>query len=127
MKQGAIVGPLILIALGVLFLLRNAGWDFPFWEMFHRGWPLILIFIGLVQLLGGIFGAVAGRRTGGNVPAGIIMITLGVLFSFQQMAGIGFGYTWPILLIVIGAIGLLRAMLGPALFDGRAVKGRIGR
>jgi hypothetical protein len=127
MKPGAIVGPLILIALGVLFLLNNAGWDFPIGEMFARGWPLILVFIGLAQLLGGIFSTASGRRGHGSIPGGIILITLGVLFALQQMAGIHFGETWPILLIVIGALGLLRAMLGPALFAGRVVKGRIDR
>jgi hypothetical protein len=124
MRPGSIIGPLILIILGVAFLLNNAGWEFPIGRIFSDGWPLILIFFGVAQVIGALFGAATGRR-GGSIIGGVIMITLGVLFALQQMAGIGFRHTWPILLIVIGGLGVLRAMFGPALFAGRLMKGRL--
>ena len=41
------VGPIILIALGVLFLLNNFNW-FPFWRI-QRLWPLVLIGVGILM------------------------------------------------------------------------------
>jgi hypothetical protein len=40
------VGPIILIALGALFLLNNFDW-FPF-HFIWRLWPLILIGVGIL-------------------------------------------------------------------------------
>ncbi|SRR6266571_1151269 len=41
------VGPIILIALGVLFLLNNFNW-FPFYRI-GRLWPLVLIGVGVLM------------------------------------------------------------------------------
>jgi len=41
------VGPIILIALGVLFLLNNFNW-FPFCRI-QRLWPLVLIGVGILM------------------------------------------------------------------------------
>jgi cell wall-active antibiotic response 4TMS protein YvqF/B-box zinc finger protein len=41
------IGPLILIALGILLLLNNFDW-FPFWR-FSQMWPLILIVVGILM------------------------------------------------------------------------------
>jgi len=41
------VGPIILIALGVLFLLNNFSW-FPFYRI-GRLWPLVLIGVGILM------------------------------------------------------------------------------
>lgn len=49
----SVVGPLILIALGVVFLLNTLEvlpWDV--WESLWRLWPLVLVLIGLELLLG---------------------------------------------------------------------------
>lgn len=52
-RRGGIVGPLILIGLGVLFLLNNLGvvsWNV--WLALWQLWPLLLIAIGLDILIG---------------------------------------------------------------------------
>lgn len=52
-RRGGLVGPLILIGLGILFLLANLGvvtWSF--WEIIFRLWPLLLIAWGLEILFG---------------------------------------------------------------------------
>lgn len=52
-RRSSLVGPLILIALGALFLLNNLGlvnWDI--WLILLRLWPLVLIAIGLDILIG---------------------------------------------------------------------------
>ena len=45
------MGPLILIVLGVLFLMNNM---FPGQFSFGRLWPVILIVIGVVKIAEGI-------------------------------------------------------------------------
>jgi hypothetical protein len=41
------VGPIILIAMGALFLLNNFGF-FSFFQI-HRFWPVILIAVGVLM------------------------------------------------------------------------------
>jgi hypothetical protein len=115
MRPGAFIGPVIVIAIGVLFLLNNIGWGIPVHDLLRNGWPFILIAVGLLQLLG----VLAGR---GSLPGGLILITIGTLFAFERMAGLSFRYTWPLILIVVGGIGLMRALMGPAYFAGRAAR-----
>ena len=116
MRRGTLVGPVILITVGVLFLLNNIGWDFPVAHVLRTFWPLILVAVGLFHIAASFIGR-------GSLPAGIIVLTLGVLFSVQKFWGVRFHDTWPVLLIAIGAIGLLRAILGPVAFTGRYMKG----
>jgi Domain of unknown function (DUF5668)/Cell wall-active antibiotics response 4TMS YvqF len=49
-RHGGLAGPAILIALGVVFLLNNLGWDI--WATLLRLWPLLLIAAGLDLLIG---------------------------------------------------------------------------
>jgi len=47
----SIVGPLILIGVGVLFLLHNVYPEVPLGEMFGRYWPFLLILWGGLRLI----------------------------------------------------------------------------
>ena len=49
-RRRSIVGPIILIGIGVLFLLGTMRPDFDPWWIFWRYWPVLLIFIGLGQI-----------------------------------------------------------------------------
>lgn len=52
-RRPSLIGPLILITIGILFLLANLGMlPFTFWEIAARFWPLILILIGLEIIFG---------------------------------------------------------------------------
>lgn len=52
-RRRGFVGPLILIAVGVIFLLGNLGvLSFSAWEVIFRLWPVVLITIGLEVLIG---------------------------------------------------------------------------
>ena len=53
------MGPVLLIALGVLFLLNNFYPGFRFSEM----WPVILIVIGFVKIIG-FLGGQKGKKEG---------------------------------------------------------------
>ncbi len=52
-RRGGLVGPLILIALGIVFLLNNLGYlNWDVWLVILRLWPLLLIAGGLDILIG---------------------------------------------------------------------------
>ena len=44
-------GPLVLIAIGVLFLIHTISPDFEIVDIFSRFWPFALILWGVVQLI----------------------------------------------------------------------------
>ncbi len=43
----------------------------------------------------------------GAIRGPVMLITLGVLLSFDHFGPVGFGRTWPVLLIVFGIFKLL--------------------
>jgi hypothetical protein len=61
MRRGSVIGPLILIGLGVLFLFRNLWPDIPLVDMISRFWPFLLIAWGAVRLIEILFWATAGK------------------------------------------------------------------
>ena len=50
MRRGSIIGPVILIAVGVAFLVRNLWPDIPVLDFLGRNWPYILIAWGVLRL-----------------------------------------------------------------------------
>jgi lia operon protein LiaF len=42
---------IILIVIGVLFLLRNFGYDLHLGELFSTWWPLVLVAVGVSMLV----------------------------------------------------------------------------
>ncbi len=64
-RRHSVVGPLILIAIGVLFLLRNFGLTIPLFHNFVKFWPLILVLVGAVRLAEFF----AARKAQGPMPA----------------------------------------------------------
>jgi len=52
-RAGGLVGPVLLIGLGLIILMNNLGiLNWSVWDMLFRLWPLILITIGLDLLIG---------------------------------------------------------------------------
>src|SRR3974377_248944 len=47
----SLAGPLILIVIGLVFLLRNIGVHIPVWHFFGRFWPLLIILWGVIALI----------------------------------------------------------------------------
>jgi hypothetical protein len=106
-------GAAILIGLGVLFLLHTAGlFEFGL----DRFWPLILIFLG-VWLFAKQWGLIGGRATGcqcehcrtRRLMGPAMLVTLGVLFLLDSVSRVGFGKTWPAILLVIGVVKLMQS------------------
>jgi hypothetical protein len=50
-RSKSLVGALVLIVLGVLFLLSNFGWIPLLGPVFAQWWPVILIIVGLYLLV----------------------------------------------------------------------------
>jgi hypothetical protein len=106
------VGAAVLIGLGVIFLLHTAGlFEFGL----DRFWPLILIFLG-VWLFSKQWGLIGGARVGcqcehcrtRKLMGPAILVTLGVLFLLDSVSRVGFGRTWPAILLVIGVVKLMQ-------------------
>ncbi|HLG96881.1 MAG TPA: DUF4097 family beta strand repeat-containing protein [Bryobacteraceae bacterium] len=51
MRRGSVIGPLILILIGVLFLMRNLWPDVPLADIVSRYWPFVLIAWGVLRLI----------------------------------------------------------------------------
>jgi hypothetical protein len=84
-RRGSLVGPMILIALGVVFLLNNLGiLPWSIWEVILRLWPILLIGIGLDLLLG-------RRSVLGSLLALILtsLILAGALWLMGTDLGVG--------------------------------------
>jgi hypothetical protein len=120
-------GAIVLILLGVLFLLHTMGLtEFGL----DRFWPVILIFIGgwLFARNWGLLGDRSCRTrvvTGSGVAITVcqcarcrtrrimgpaIVFTIGVLFLLDNLnvGNLGFHRTWPLILLVVGAIKLMQ-------------------
>lgn len=123
-ERSSVVGPLILIALGVIFLLSNLGVvSGDVWSLLLRLWPVLLVAWGLDGLL---------RRQG--IALGVFLTGLGVVFLLSNFGflAVDIWYvllrTWPVFLIALGfdlVIGrrswwaaALGAVLGLALLGG---------
>ncbi|MGA7289610.1 MAG: DUF5668 domain-containing protein [Terriglobales bacterium] len=120
-------GAIVLILLGVLFLLHTMGLtEFGL----DRFWPVILIFIGgwMFARNWGLLGDQSCRtrqisssglsitvcqcarcRTR-RIMGPAIVFTIGVLFLLDNLdvGNLGFHRTWPLILLVVGAIKLLQ-------------------
>jgi cell wall-active antibiotic response 4TMS protein YvqF/B-box zinc finger protein len=105
-------GAAVLIGLGVIFLLHTAGlFEFGL----DRFWPLILIFLGVWLfakqwgLIGGCVGCQCEHCRTRKLMGPAMLITLGVLFLLDSVSRVGFGRTWPAILLVIGVVKLMQS------------------
>lgn len=70
MRRGSVIGPLILIGLGVLFLFRNLWPDIPLVDLISRFWPFLLIAWGAIRLVEILFWAMTRRPLPRNGVSG---------------------------------------------------------
>ncbi len=61
MRRGSVIGPLILIGLGVLFLFRNLWPEIPLVDLISRFWPFLLIAWGVIRLIEILFWAITEK------------------------------------------------------------------
>jgi hypothetical protein len=106
-------GAVVLIVLGLLFLLHTVGlFEFGI----DRFWPVILIALGgwLFAKRWGLIGSSEGvcycercRMRGILWP--VVWFTMGVLFLMDNLHGPDIERTWPLFLLVVGAVKLLQS------------------
>lgn len=85
----SVIGPLILVAIGVIALLIYAGRidSAQFWEWYGRWWPLMLIFAGLAMLGEWALDMRAKspvRRGGNYVGLLIVLAVIGICASWAH-------------------------------------------
>src|SRR5262249_7362472 len=91
-RRRSIVVPLLLVALGVLFLYTNLRPEVNPWPLVSRWWPLLLIFLGLGKLwdfyrLRSEPGAVEGTWLSGGEIAVIVLLVLLVGVALSRKGG----------------------------------------
>ncbi len=70
MRRGSVIGPLILIGLGLLFLFRNLWPDIPLVDMISRFWPFLLIAWGGIRLIEILFWSITEKPLPRNGVSG---------------------------------------------------------
>lgn len=92
-RHGSLVGPLIILLLGVVFLISNLKPELSAWRLFARYWPFLLIFWGVARLLEYGVARAASRPiprtlTGGEVFLAILLCLFGsAFFSAERSEG----------------------------------------
>lgn len=96
-RRRSLAGPVVLIAIGLLFLLRNLGVNIPLFHLFAIGWPALLILVGAIKL-GEYYsakreGEYAPGVTGGTVVLIVFLIIfgLGVTAAYRAKEEINWG------------------------------------
>jgi DUF4097 and DUF4098 domain-containing protein YvlB len=99
LRRSSILGPLVLITIGIVFLLVQSGHlqGYRFWEWYGRFWPLLLVGAGVVMLLEWAYDQYTQsdstqpryrRRVGGGVFTLLILLGItGVIFSGMREGG----------------------------------------
>ena len=83
-RQRSFAGPVVLILIGVLFLLRNLHFvDWSFWDWFGKYWPALLILWGVIKLVEYWQAQKAGLRAPGIGAGGVILIVFIATFGFS--------------------------------------------
>jgi hypothetical protein len=88
-RRSSIVGAVILIGLGALFLYTNSHPGMDPWPLLARYWPVLLIFVGLGKLWDYYTaqkhtGTSRGLITGGEIAAIILIILFVVVISHDH-------------------------------------------
>jgi DUF4097 and DUF4098 domain-containing protein YvlB len=104
MKRQSVVGPILLILIGVLFLTRNLWERIPLFDLLAHYWPFLLIGWGLLRLVEVAVLAMSGKPlTTGRLTGGeIMLIILLCLIGSGMMAANRSGFRIP----RIGASGI---------------------
>jgi DUF4097 and DUF4098 domain-containing protein YvlB len=99
LRRSSILGPLVLISIGVIFLLIQTGHlqGYRFWEWYSRFWPFLLVGAGIIMLLEWAYDQYAQsdstqpryrRRVGGGVFTLLLLLGLtGLVFSGIRAGG----------------------------------------
>jgi Domain of unknown function (DUF5668)/Cell wall-active antibiotics response 4TMS YvqF len=96
-ESDRIVGGVILVAVGIVLLLRNMGFLMPSWLF---TWPVIVILVGIYT----------GFKHNFKSPSWIIVVGIGFFFLIQRyIPSINLQpYFWPLIIIGAGVLYIIR-------------------
>jgi hypothetical protein len=96
-RSGRMFGGLIILTIGLMFLARQLGVDFPYWL---TTWPMILIVLGFY----------VGVRHSFRGPVWIVLLAIGGVFLLDRIdPTVDFqNFIWPVILIAIGLVLIFR-------------------
>jgi hypothetical protein len=106
-----VIWGLTLVAFGIAYLVNRDDHDFVI--SLWRYWPLVLIAFG--------FGNMIPPTTGRRFVDGLSQVLFGAWFfaTYEEMWGLTFRNSWPLLIIVAGA-GLVLQPLAARYFDKKS-------
>jgi DUF4097 and DUF4098 domain-containing protein YvlB len=99
LRRSSILGPLVLISLGIIFLLVQTGHlqGYRLWDWYGRFWPFLLVGAGVIMLLEWTYDQYAQsdstqpryrRRIGGGVFTLLLLLAFtGIIFSGIREGG----------------------------------------
>ena len=104
-KRGSIIGGLILILVGVLFLLLQTNPEFAAQLNIELQWPLVIVAVGVLFLVGAVLG------TASLAVPGMIVGGIGALLYYQNISGNwdSWSYAWA---LIPGFVGLGLILMG---------------
>lgn len=88
MRRGSLIGPLVLILIGVVFLVRNLHPEWLSWDLIARHWPFVLIVWGLLRAFEILIWRFSGKPlpqrgiSGGEWVLVVLISAAGLTFSF---------------------------------------------
>lgn len=94
MRRGSLVGPLVLLAVGIVLLLDQTGrlsWARTM-EWYGRWWPIVLIVAGVILLVEWLLDT--QRQDESGAPAGRRVLGGGVVFLLIVLAMVGWSTRW---------------------------------
>jgi DUF4097 and DUF4098 domain-containing protein YvlB len=97
-RRGSIVGPLVLLTLGIIFLLEQTGrlsWSYSF-EWYARWWPAVLIVAGLILLAEWVFDEQHAQQYAEGMGRPIVphVLSGGAVFLLILLAIVGVSARW---------------------------------
>jgi|SRR5579872_6914259 len=97
MRKSSIVAPLLLIAIGALFLARNLYPEIPVVDYLAKYWPFLLIIWGGLRLMEVLFWAATDKAipARGVSPGEWVLVVFLCLFGASLHAVRGFNTWWP--------------------------------
>jgi hypothetical protein len=106
---GLAVPGAILSGIGGIFYYQNMSGDWASWSFI---WALIPAFVGIGVIIGGIIDRNYKEAISGGLT--LIIISAILFFAFGSFLGLDSDLTqyWPVLLIALGLISLVRALFG---------------
>jgi hypothetical protein len=104
-RQQAIVTGLILIGLGAIFFADGRGWLEL--HKLRSYWPAIIGLVGLSQMI--------GARDAGQFAKGsfLVFLSMWLYASLENLWGLNFHNSWPLILIAVGLSKLVSGLAGP--------------